>query len=185
MGFFRDISLDVHAHALATLFAKLREEQFSCILHNVEHVVGEHVISERRTLKGEADICLKTFQHWILIVFVSQHSYVPKPDFDKFNGMVMKHCWNGGHNVLGALFKEIDQHRDNPAEQIVHVAIPIANYMLEGRNDPRVWAVIGQTLAAFSLQTQIVIADEFGDKHTAQQLQMQLETLYSLSERRG
>jgi hypothetical protein len=185
MGFFRDISLDVHVRALATLFAKLREEQFSCILHNVEHVVGEHVISERRTLKGETDICLKAFQYWILIVFVSQHSYVPKPDYDKFNGMVMKHCWNLGHDVLGELFKEIDEHRENPAEQIVRVAIPIADYMLEGRKDPRVWAAIGQTLAAFSLQTEIVIANEFGDKHTSQQLQMQLETLCSMSERRG
>jgi len=185
MGFFKDIGLDVHAHALATLFIKLREEQFSCILNNVEQVAGEQVRADRRNLRGEADLSLKAFQYLKLMTFAKQHGYVAPKDFDKFNGMAMKHGWNNEREAVSELMREFATYQDNPVEQVVHVAIPIADYMLDGRKDPRVWTVIGPTLSAFSIQTEIMIANEFGDQQTAHESQIQLEVLCQAFEGRG
>ena len=183
MGFFRGIKLDVHAKALSTSFAKLREEQFSCILHNVEHALQLRVAADRRVLSGDADSTLKAFQYWTLMIETRLYRYVQEGELDKFSGMAMKHGWTGEREIVSRRIADINSHRDNPAEQIVHVAIPIADYLFMERRDPRVWAIMGQTLVPFHLQTQTVIANEFGDQQRVHELQLQLE--YACNTHRG
>lgn len=183
MGFFRNISMDVHAQSVAANLVKIRDEQFSCILHNVEHVVGEAVIPNRRILGGTADLSLKGFQFWILLRSMAAHGYVPKKDYDTFNGMVMHHSWSQERDAVSDYMLRFDKYNNDSAAQIVQVAIPIADCLFEDRKDPRFWAVIGQTLAVFYLQTEFAIASEFNDKPTMQGLQAQIESLCSFQTR--
>jgi hypothetical protein len=177
MGFFKNISMDVRAQSLAGKLAKIREEQFSCVLHTVEQVLGERVTSAKRNLAGEADLSLKGFQLWILLNSVRGRGYLSRQHADIFAGMVIKHGWDAERDAVRDYCLGFDEHHADSAAQIVQVAVPIADYLLDDRKDPRVWAVIGQTLAFFALQTDFATASEFGDKQTMAMRQSQVEEL--------
>ena len=175
MGFFKNISLDVHAQALAATFAKIREDQFSCILSNVERVLGISVATEKLVLSGEADLSLKGFQFWILLRFMSAQGYLSSQEADMFNGMVMKHGWNANRDAVRDCCLNLEKYHQDSADQLLHVAMPIADYLLGDHIDPTVWVVMGRTLFVFSTQTQLAIAREFRDKQTIEGLQSLLE----------
>jgi hypothetical protein len=73
-------------------------------------------------------------------------------------------------------YLEFHKYRDNPIEQMVNVAFPIADYIC-GFHDPTVATSIAMFLPVFAIGTELAVRSEFGDKRAVETLEEQLSVL--------
>ena len=175
MGFFRSASFTSHARSIAEKFKKIREDQFSSAVYNAEQALKKVIPRERRVLGGEADLALKGYQAWITLRVLHSSRYVAEQHAKEFIAHLIVAGWRDQHEAVDHYCLEFHKCRDNPIEQMVNVAFPIADYIC-GFHDPTVATSIAMFLPAFAIGTELAVSSEFGDKQA-------LETLGEQSER--
>ncbi len=176
MGFFRSANFIVHARSIAEKFKQIREDQFSSAVYNAEHALKKAVPRERRVLGGEADIAMKGYQFWITLGILNANTYVAKQHAKEFIGHLIVAGWRDEHEAVDHFCLELQQHRDNPAEQMVNVAFPIADYICDC-HDPFVATDIARFLPVFAIRTELAVSSEFGDKRAVELLEEQLNEI--------
>ncbi len=171
-GFFRSFTLSARAEMIAASFKQLRNEQFDCNVHNIETLLGCAVPSDRRVLGGEADLALKGYQLWLFSQVA--HRYVPLRELQEFTGLLVLAGWKDDREVVEAYCLEFHEYRNNYPEQIVHVAIPVANYIAPG-SDLVAWTIVARIMPILTIGIQMVLAQEFNDKQELPLLRQQLQ----------
>ena len=176
MGFSRLASFTGHARSIAEEFKKIREDQFSSAVYNAEHTLKKVVPRERRVLGGEADLSLKGYQAWISLSVLRRSGYVAEQHAKEFFGHLVVAGWRDEHEAVDRYCLEIHKYRDNPIEQMINVAFPIANYIC-GFHDPSVATSIAMFLPFFAIGTELAVSREFGDKRAVETLEEQLNEI--------
>jgi len=176
MGFVRSASFTVHARSIAEKFKKIREDQFSTAVYNAEHSLKKVVRPERRVLGGEADLALEGYQLWIALRILRSSKYVAEQHAREFVGHLIVAGWRDQHEAVDRYCLEFHKYRDNPIEQMVNVAFPIADYIC-GFHDPTVATSIATFLPVFAIGTELAVSSEFGDKRAVETLEEQLSEI--------
>lgn len=163
MGFFKNVSLDVHAQALSKNFSLMREEYYSCIVANARNARGLSFPPEKAVLAGNADLCLKG-AHWLIaMAFVRQMRYVrSEDDANMLLGCVMHHSWLNERDAVSRYVLHFKDLWNKPPELSAHMAFEIVNYILGEDSNPWEHAILvnltTRTLAPFSSATKYTIA---------------------------
>lgn len=173
MGFFKSISLRTRAEKIASNFAIFRKEQFDFTVRNI---ANRKIPYYQQILGGDADFALKGYQLWVFAIFPRTSDYMPAPNFREFAGYVSLALYGNEQKAVEGYFHQFHEYRKDEADQLIRVAIPIADYIV-GESDPVAWTITARLLPIFTINTQMVIADEFNDRRTLQSLELQMKNV--------
>jgi hypothetical protein len=170
MRFFKTAGMLLHAQSIAAKFERIRRDQFSSIVYNLEHALHQTAPPEKHALGGDADLALKGYQIWIALRTLRFRKYLPESDIEAFTGLLISAGWLADREAVDRYCREFHKYASNEAEQAVRVAIPIAGY-LTGTPDPVVWSSVAIFLPVFAIGTELAIASDFDDKKSVKLLQ--------------
>lgn len=171
MGFLNDLGMLKHAHSIAAKFEDLRKAHYDFTIRNIAQVAWRSIPVEKQVLGGEADLALKGFQLFYLASALRIFSYIPDTyDMQVFCGFVIREGWEAQRESVDDFCMKISQCGGDFVKQAAQIAVPLERYVLSDI-DPAVQGVIGTLFPAFAIGTQLIIANEFGDKSTARRLQ--------------
>jgi len=177
MGFFKSAMLRGHAAAISKNFGKLRSLYFDFIVREIKIKLGTDAAPDQMTLGGEADLALRAFQYWLYLPFSIAHPYVSEEHYREFSGHLLMELSGKSQKAVEAYFFDFEGQRNNYADLIAHVALPIAR-TITPLLEFEALAITGNILPFFAIESQIAIAEQFSDKETATQLESQKRIKY-------
>jgi len=169
MRFFKSAMLLGHAATIARRFERLRHSYFDFIVREIKIKLGADAAPDQVTLGGEADLALSGFQYWLYLPFSVAHPYVPEKHYREFSGHLFMALSGKFQKEVEAYFFEFEGKRNNYADLIAHVALPVARTITPCL-EFQALAITGNILPFFAIESQIAIAEQFGDNEIAIQL---------------
>ena len=191
MGLFKTLTLRRHAEHIAAGFSILRNQQFESVRRSIDRRVEREVVSGPKTLGGDADLALKAYQLLIFTTFSMEHPYVAESDFREFAGHLNIAVSGADQKQVEAYFLEFGEYQkqlmreigvgtknteEAYAEEVTRIATPIADYIVPESNH-LAWTIAARLMPVFTINTQMVIADEFHDESTLNTLRLQMENV--------
>lgn len=191
MGFFKTVTLRRHAERIAAGFSILRTQQFDSVLRGIQKRIEPQAVSGRETLGGDADSAFKAYQLLIFSTFSIEHPYVSAEDFREFAGRLSIAVYGTDQQQVEAYLLKFGEYQrkflrestderkiteDAYAELLTGIAIPIADYIVPESN-AIAWTITAMLMPLFTINTQMVIADEFRDGKTLKTLQLQMDNV--------
>jgi hypothetical protein len=161
---------------IADRFCTVRECQFNSAVKTIQRRLGHELATSIVRLGGDADCALKGYQLWITTAFLVAHRHIPRSKSQAFFGMLNLAVAGKDSERTLEDCQECHKHRHDPAEQIVRVAFPVANY-ITSESHPVAVTLVADLMPIFICNTQIVLADAFGDRSTLKELQSQSELI--------
>lgn len=187
MGFPDSASLQLHAVRIAEDFRALRLQHFARVLRAIENETKLRPISGRRQLGGSADSALRSYQLVIFTFFWMEHPYFPREHFREFAEYLIFALVGPDQQRVHECFREFVAYQERAtregseeaqAELLRRLSIPIAEYIVPEPN-LTVWGIAARLMPLFTIDTQSVIAKEFGDQLTLRVLLSQMKRIDS------
>ncbi|MDR3749627.1 MAG: hypothetical protein P4M04_16010 [Acidobacteriota bacterium] len=166
-----------HAHKVAGELARVRAWQFKCVLRDIDTNLDPLIVLGSRVLGGNADIALRGFQCWILAEFLAKYPPVHRNENrEVIDWLMFAVSGLQDQPQVRKFYQELCKHRDSAAGQVACVSVPVANYIVPEGN-PDAWSIVTVLMPFFVLNTQMVIAKQFGDWPTFDDLQRRFDSL--------
>ena len=160
---------------IAEGFKTVRKWQFESAVKAIEGRLGHELRTLRRSLGGDADCALKGYQLWITTAFLVAHPYIPQAEREKFFGLLSTVVSRQDWKVLDYT-QTLHEYRSDPPEQFVRVAFPVANYITSIPH-PVAATLVARLMPLFIGNTEMVIADSFGDRATLKELESGMQLI--------
>jgi hypothetical protein len=174
MKFFKSVGLRAHAANLIKGFGSVRGQHFDFIVRQLQDQLKSDLIPSQLTPDCKADLALRGFQLWLYMAFSIMHPYVPDRDDSEFSSYVVTALSGEFKKEVEGYLIKFNEHRNNYPNLVCEVAFSLA-MKIDSDIDPRGLAIIATLLPVLALNTQMVIADEFGDKTTGDILESQMK----------
>jgi hypothetical protein len=183
MGFFRSAILRTHAENISRGFGAVRNQHFDHTVRALRDQLGSELIPSGVEIGGEADLVLRGFQLWLYLAFSIVHPYVSGKQESELSGCIVASLSGAYRKQVEEYFLKFNEYRNNYVDLVCQVAFPVAQRIMPDL-DPRTLIITAKLLPFLAINTQIVIAEEFRDKATADNLDSQMKIMHSAMELR-
>lgn len=125
-------------------------------------------------LGGEADLAIKSYQLYLLSVFLAQHTYILPSESKNFTNILYPQVCGTQIEECFIFFSRYDEVRFASKEQLIRFFSDVANYITNNKA-PLADILLTPTFPIFVASNHIVVASCFGDSKMVKKLESNIK----------